>query len=65
MHRIEVVEGKCIGAGNCVDVAEDYFDQGDDALVIVLKEQVPEGDVAEVERAVKACPVAALRLLGA
>lgn len=58
---ITIVPGKCIGAGNCVEQADDYFDQDDDtALVILLKEHVPAADRARIQRAANVCPVAAL-----
>ena len=61
--RISIAEGRCIGAGNCVEVAEDYFDQDDDdARVIVLQEMVPAGDQARIRRAVNVCPVQAILL---
>lgn len=61
--EITIVPGKCIGAGNCVEQAEHYFDQNDeDALVVVLQEHVPAEDRAQVERAANVCPVAAIVL---
>jgi ferredoxin len=58
---IEVSHERCMGAGNCADVAQRYFDQSDvDGTVILLQEQVNDGDEALVERAVDICPVAAL-----
>lgn len=64
--RISIVPGQCIGAGNCVEQAEDYFDQNDDdAKVIVLNENVPEEDRPMVRRAVNVCPVAAILLADA
>lgn len=61
--KLSVVPGKCIGAGSCVEYADDYFDQrDDDATVVLLAEEVGEADRARVERAVTVCPVAALRL---
>jgi ferredoxin len=51
----------CIGAGNCVELAEEYFDQSeDDATVILRKPDVSAGDVARVQRAVTVCPVGAI-----
>jgi ferredoxin len=61
--EIKIVPGKCIGAGNCVEQAEKYFDQSDDdALVVVLEHFVPESDLRMVERAANVCPVAAILL---
>jgi ferredoxin len=60
--RISIVPGKCIGAGNCVEQAEDYFDQDDEAIVIVLNDRVPASDRARIRSAVNVCPVAAIVL---
>jgi ferredoxin len=61
--RIGVYHERCIGAGNCAEVAPDYFDQDPvDGTVVVLQEQVVDGDQDEVEEAVDICPVAAIFL---
>jgi ferredoxin len=61
--QIEIVPGRCIGAGNCVDVAGKYFDQSDDdATVIVLSDMVDDGDLPQVAQALNVCPVAAIKL---
>jgi ferredoxin len=54
----------CIGAGMCVMTAEAVFDQDDDALVVVLTEDVPEDEQKRVDDAVRLCPSGALRLAG-
>jgi ferredoxin len=38
------------------------FDQDDDAVVVLLTEEVPEGEEERVREAVKLCPSQALRL---
>ncbi len=64
-ERISVLEDKCIGAGNCVEAAEKYFDQDDDtAKVVLLRGVVEPGDGDSVRRAVNVCPVAAILLHG-
>lgn len=63
VKEIVVVGTRCIGAGNCVEAADDYFDQSDDdATVVVIRSTVAEGDDERVQRAVNICPVAALVL---
>jgi ferredoxin len=52
----------CIGAGMCVMSAEAVFDQDDDALVVVLTDEVPEAEQKRVDDAVRLCPSGALRL---
>jgi ferredoxin len=61
--RIDVMAERCIGAGNCVEVAPSYFDQDDlNGTVKVLKDEVGEGDEAMVAGAADICPVAAILL---
>jgi ferredoxin len=52
----------CIGAGNCVMATETVFDQGDDGVVVVLVDEVPEGEEEHVREAVRLCPSSALRI---
>jgi ferredoxin len=59
--RIAAHHERCIGAGNCVEVAEKYFDQDDaNGTVIVLQEVPDPGDEGLVGQAIDICPVAAL-----
>lgn len=59
---IEVFLERCMGAGNCAEVAPEYFDQDDDGIVKVLKSNVPAADRALVAKAANVCPVAAIML---
>jgi ferredoxin len=61
--RVEADQDSCITAGNCVMVAGAVFDQDDDGVVVVLTEEVPDGEVEHVREAVKLCPASALKLL--
>ncbi|PBC35670.1 ferredoxin [Rhodococcus sp. ACS1] len=59
--HIDVIHERCMGAGNCVEAAPDYFDQNEtDGTVIVLKESGDIADEAKVTEAAAICPVAAL-----
>jgi ferredoxin len=61
--RIEVMPERCIGSGNCVDVAPRYFDQSDaDGVVEVLAGAVAAEDEEAVAEAADICPVAAILL---
>ena len=62
MVKIEADRDLCIGAGNCVLSAEAVFDQDDDGVVVLLTEEVPDGEEERVREAVKLCPSGALRL---
>ena len=63
---ISVLRERCMGAGNCAEVAPDYFDQDDlDGTVVLLRPEVGQGDEDEVARAADICPVAAILLKSA
>ena len=51
----------CVGAGQCALVADRYFDQDDDGIVILLAEHAESGD-ADVRRAAALCPARAISL---
>jgi ferredoxin len=52
----------CISAGNCVMAAAAVFDQDDDGIVVVLVDEVPDGEEDHVREAVRLCPSEALRV---
>ncbi len=52
----------CISAGNCVMVAGAVFDQDEDGIVVMLVDDVPEGEQDHAREAVKLCPSKALRI---
>ena len=52
----------CISAGNCVMAADTVFDQDDDGIVVVLVDEVPDGEEGHVREAVRLCPSQALRV---
>jgi ferredoxin len=61
---IEVFHERCMGAGNCADVAPKYFDQSDaDGTVVVRQHEVDQSDRAAVDEAVDICPVSAIALI--
>ena len=53
----------CISAGNCVMAAGAVFDQDDDGIVVVLVDEVPEGEEEHAREAVRLCPSSALRIV--
>lgn len=59
MH-IDVVPGRCQGHSLCAMEAPDVFDIGDDGLVEVLVDDVPDDQRAAVRSAILLCPVQAL-----
>jgi ferredoxin len=61
--KISADRDVCISAGNCVMVADAVFDQDDDGIVVVLAEDVPEGEEGNAREAVRLCPSQALRIV--
>ena len=60
--KVEADRDLCISAGNCVMSAPAVFDQDDDGIVVLLVDEVPDGEEAHVRDAVKLCPAEALRI---
>jgi ferredoxin len=60
--RVTADRDVCIQAGNCVMSAGAVFDQDDDGIVVVLVDEVPEGEEDHAREAVKLCPSQALRV---
>ena len=61
--KISADRDVCISAGNCVMAADAVFDQDEDGIVVVLVDDVPDGEEDHVREAVKLCPSQALRLV--
>jgi ferredoxin len=53
----------CISAGNCVMAADAVFDQDEDGIVVLLVDDVPEGEEDHAREAVRLCPSQALRIV--
>lgn len=53
---------KCEGHGLCADVAPEVYELDDDAMVVLLHEQVPPALERKAEAGARVCPVAALRI---
>ncbi|MFI7640692.1 ferredoxin [Nonomuraea sp. NPDC049400] len=63
--NITVDADKCCGAGQCVLLAPDVFDQGeDDGIVILLNASPGEEHHAAVREAADVCPAAAITVEG-
>jgi ferredoxin len=59
--KVNVDMNLCQSHGECVLVAPDVFDLGDDD-VLTWREDVPEDRRADMEAAVNACPMMAISL---
>ncbi|TYB57769.1 ferredoxin [Nonomuraea sp. PA05] len=61
--RVTVDEDKCCGAGSCVLVAPEVFDQrDDDGIVVLLNAEPGEDQHAAVREAAVVCPGAAIEV---
>lgn len=61
--KVTVDEDKCCGAGQCVLIAPEVFDQWeDDGIVIILDAEPPEQLRVPVREAAGVCPAAAIVL---
>ncbi|BCK67386.1 ferredoxin [Streptomyces libani subsp. rufus] len=61
--KITVDEVKCCGAGQCVLLAPEVFDQReDDGIVILLDAEPPAEQQAAVRESAGVCPAAAIQL---
>lgn len=61
--KVSADEAKCCGAGNCVLVAPEVFDQRDDDGVVTVRNVTPSGELHDaVREAAEMCPAGAIRL---
>lgn len=59
--NITIDEDKCVGAGQCVLVAPEVFDQRDeDGVAVVLSDETAEHERPRVQEAARECPAAAV-----
>ncbi|MDS1114817.1 ferredoxin [Gordonia westfalica] len=60
--KVELDRARCTGLGICESLASDFFEIADDGSLLVLKDEVTDADLMEVEEAIAGCPTEALRL---
>ena len=60
--KVNIDETLCEGHSKCMDATEVVFEVRDDDLSHVLVEEVPQEEEANVLRAVRTCPRAAISL---
>lgn len=61
--KISIIKHRCVGAGQCVSFAPDYFSQDEEeGLVVCLHESVAPPDEEDVKAAADACPTATIAL---
>ena len=63
--KVVVDQSRCVGAGQCVLVAPEVFDQRDeDGIVVLLQENPPAELHAQVKDAAQLCPALAIEVDG-
>lgn len=61
--KVSIDRSKCVGAGQCVRVAPDVFDQDEKDGLVVLVDAGPGEDIAAyVKKAALLCPAQAIRV---
>ena len=61
--NITVSQDRCVGAGQCVLLAPEVFDQRDEDGVVVLLQRHPPAESADaVRQAARVCPALAIQL---
>ena len=60
--KVLVDFGKCTGLGICESLAPDFFEVNDAGDLVLLKEDITDAELQEVEEAVAGCPTEALRI---
>jgi ferredoxin len=59
--EIEIDQERCMGSGNCVFLAPDTFDLGDEGHAVVLDPEAT--DETRLRATAEGCPVGAITLL--
>ncbi|MBN9744748.1 MULTISPECIES: ferredoxin [Amycolatopsis] len=63
--KVVVDQSRCVGAGQCVLVAPEVFDQRDeDGIVVLLQENPPAELQAQAKEAAQLCPALAIEVDG-
>jgi ferredoxin len=61
--KVIIDESKCVGAGQCVWVAPQVFDQRESDGIVVLLQAEPPAELHDfVREAAAVCPAAAIRI---
>ncbi|MEU2227789.1 ferredoxin [Streptomyces sp. NPDC018347] len=62
--RVTTERDRCVGSGQCAMLSPEVFDQDDDGLVTVVREEPAEDLRAQVLQAADLCPSRAIRVHG-
>lgn len=58
--RVTIEPDRCVTSGQCAMLAPTVFDQDDDGIVVLLKDQPDEAETAGVEESIRVCPSLAI-----
>ena len=59
--KVTIDQDKCFGAGTCVLLAPDVFDQRDEDGIVVLLDETPGAELHDaVREAANVCPASAI-----
>ncbi len=61
--QIKADRETCTAAGQCASVAPALFDQDDDGVVVLLKDEPSEAEEALARRAASLCPARAITIV--
>ncbi|WP_432003434.1 ferredoxin [Streptomyces sioyaensis] len=63
--RVRIEPERCVASGQCVLVAPTVFDQDDEGIVVLLKDQPDDIEHQAVQESVHLCPAAAIAVAAA
>ncbi|GAB4008894.1 hypothetical protein GCM10028772_24160 [Nocardioides ultimimeridianus] len=63
MKCVTVDFDKCTGLGICESLAPAFFEVNDDGDLVLLREDITDAELQEVEEAVTGCPTEALQIV--
>lgn len=62
--RLVTEPERCVASGQCVLLAPQVFDQDDDGIVVLLKDNPGDDEQAAVGESIRVCPASAIRMAG-
>ncbi|MEW2511320.1 ferredoxin [Streptomyces sp. NPDC046870] len=62
--RVTADRDRCVGSGQCAMLSPEVFDQDDDGLVLVLREEPAADHHEAVHQAADLCPAQSIRVHG-
>ncbi|MEV5843600.1 ferredoxin [Streptomyces sp. NPDC051985] len=58
--RVAIEPDRCVASGQCVTLSPTVFDQDDDGVAVLIKEQPDVPERESVREAIRVCPAAAI-----